>query len=273
MIRAHTAIHEVTSATNAVLKIYRRALADGETREGWLAVEGPHLVEDALEAVGRARVESVLVSQSGKGRFARLLNRLPAEAEVTLVPDRLFKQVAQTQSPQGIAAFIQLTPTSLDAVLAVLNSLLIVACGLQDPGNLGTILRSAEALGATALLNLQDTVSAFNPKVVRSSAGAIFRLPVVAKLEMSRLLARLREANVSVIASDRHSPVAITQADLRGPVAILIGREASGLPSEALHQATLRLSIPIRAGTDSVNAASAATIFLYEAARQRGFTC
>jgi RNA methyltransferase, TrmH family len=271
MLRTHSAIHEVTSATNTVLKIYRRALADGETREGWLAVEGPHLVEDALNAAARARVESVLVSQSGKGRFARLMNRLSAEAEVTLVPDRLFRQVAQTQSPQGMAALVQLAPASLETLLGVPNALLVVACGLQDPGNLGTLMRSAEALGATGLLNLQDTVSPFNPKVVRASAGAIFRLPVVTKLELPGVLPALRAANVSVIASDRHSSLTLTQADLRGPVAILIGREASGLPPEALHQATRRLSIPIRNGTDSVNAASAATIFLYEAARQRGF--
>jgi TrmH family RNA methyltransferase len=199
------------------------------------------------------------------------MERLPAEAEAVQVPDRLFEQVAQTQNPQGIAGLVELLPHNLDTILGGQNLLLLVACGIQDPGNLGTLMRSAAAFGASALFTLHETVSPFNPKAVRSSAGAIFRLPVLAGLDANELLNRLRTAQVRIIAADRHSPSPLDQADLRGSLAIMVGREASGLPAEIAREASLLLSIPIRPGMDSVNVATAAGIFLYEVARQRGF--
>jgi TrmH family RNA methyltransferase len=183
----------------------------------------------------------------------------------------LFEQMAQTQNPQGIAALVELPHYNLDTILAGQNLLLLVACGLQDPGNLGTLMRSAVAFGALALCTLAETVSPFNPKTVRSSAGAIFHLPVLHDLSVHDLVARLRAARVCIVAADRHSPSPLCQADLRGSVAIMVGREASGLPPEIAREASLRLSIPIRPGMDSVNAATAGSMFLYEAARQRGF--
>ena len=121
------------------------------------------------------------------------------------------------------------------------------------------------------MLALKGTVSAFNPKAVRASAGAIFRLPVVQSLEPLSLFDRMRRAGVRIITADRHSPLTLAEADLSGPVAVLIGSEGAGLAKEISREAALRVSIPLRAGTDSVNAATAAGIFLYEAARQRGF--
>jgi TrmH family RNA methyltransferase len=179
--------------------------------------------------------------------------------------------VAQTQNPQGIAGLVELPRHNLDTILGGENLLLLVACGLQDPGNLGTLMRSASAFGASALFTLHETVSPFNPKVVRSSAGAIFHLPILAGLAANELLNRLRAAQVRIIAADRHSPLSLCQADLRGSLALMVGREASGLPPEIAGEASLLLSIPIRPGMDSVNVAAAATVFLYEVARQRGF--
>jgi TrmH family RNA methyltransferase len=262
---------QISSPTNSMLKVYRRALARGTTREGWLAVEGPFLVEEALAAAPAVRTHSVLMAESGWLRFARLVEQLPAEAEAVQVPDRLFEQVAQTQSPQGIAALVELPAHNLDTILAGQNLLLLVACEVQDPGNLGTLMRSAAAFGASALLTLQETVCPFNPKVVRSSAGAIFRLPVLAGFAAKELLHRLRAARVRIIAADRHSSSLLYQADLRGSLAILVGREASGLPPEIAREASLLVSIPIRPGMDSVNVATAASVFLYEVARQREF--
>ena len=264
-------MREIASAHNPLLKVFRRALAEGVTREGWLAVEGPFLVEEALNATERAEVHSVLVARSVLDKFRERLERLPKEAEVAQVSDCLFQQVAQTQSPQGIAALVELRPCDLKAVLTRPDALLVVACGLQDPGNLGTMIRSAQALGATALVTLEATVSPFNPKAVRASAGAIFRLPVLQNVNVGPFFERLRAMGIRIVATDRHSPSPLTGADLRGPVAILIGQEAAGLPPEISREANILLSIPIRPGTDSVNAATAASIFLYEVARQQGF--
>jgi len=179
--------------------------------------------------------------------------------------------VAATQNPQGIAALVELPPYNLDTILAGRNPLLLVACGLQDPGNLGTLVRSAAAFGASALCTLPETVSPFNPKTVRSSAGTIFHLPVLHDLSVNDLLHRLRMARIRIVAADRRSASPLDQADLRGSVAIMVGREASGLPPEIARAASQVLSIPIRPGIDSVNAATAGSVFLYEAARQRGF--
>lgn len=268
-------IREIASPANALLKVFRRALADGVTREGWLAVEGPHLVEEALAAGdstarGSVIVQSVLVAHSVAPKFHQFLERLSSDAEVTEVPDRLFDSVAQTETPQGIAALVELPPPDIDAAFARPEALILVACGLQDPGNLGTMMRSAQALGGSALVTLPATVSPFNPKAVRSSAGAIFRLPVFRNVESAALVEHAESAGVALIAADRHAPLAVADADLRGPVAFLIGQEAAGLPEEIERQATARVRVPIRADTDSLNAATAASILLYEAARQRG---
>ncbi len=262
---------EITSTANPLLKIFRHALAEGVTREGWLAIEGPHALEEALAARANVTVQSVLASRAAERKLRVLLDRVPREAEIALVDDALFERVASTPSPQGIAALVELHHGDLDALLRRHDVLLLVACGVQDPGNLGTMLRSAVALGATALLTMKGTVSPFNPKAARSSAGAIFHLPVFTGLDSSNLLGRLRAAHIRIAAADRESPEALHRADLKGSVAFLIGRESTGLPPALAQQADMLLSIPIRPGMDSVNAATAAGIFLYEAARQRGF--
>ena len=263
-------LREVASPANSLVKVFRRALAEGTTKQGWLAVEGPFLVEEALNAAPDVTTHSVLVAAGAMEKFSALLHRVPSLAEVTQVPDRLFEGVAQTQSPQGIAALVELPTYKLEQVAAAAKSLIVVACRLQDPGNLGTIMRTALAFSATAFLTLQETVSPFNPKAVRSSAGAIFRLPLIAGLNPNEALPYL-SARVRIIAAERNSSASISQADLRAPIAILVGREAGGLPKEIARHANQLLSIPIRKEVDSLNAATAASIFLYEAARQRGF--
>jgi TrmH family RNA methyltransferase len=265
-------MRQISSPTNSLVKAYRRALADGLTRDGWLAVEGPFLVEEALRAAPAVRTHSLLMAESGKAKFAHLAELLPAEAEAVEIPDHLFGQVSQTENTQGLAALVELPRRNLETILEAKNLLLLVACGLQDPGNLGTLVRSAAGFGAAALCTLSGTVSPFNPKAVRSSAGSIFHLPVLAGVAGHDLFPSLRAARVEIIAADSHSPTSLCQADLKGPLAVLVGNEASGLPAEVAREATLRLSIPIRPGMDSVNAATAGSVFLYEAARQRGFS-
>ncbi|HEV2417800.1 MAG TPA: RNA methyltransferase [Terriglobia bacterium] len=270
-------MREITSPTNPLIKVFRRSLEEGVTREGWLAVEGPLLVREALRAASRngARggctcvVHSILTSRGSAAKFADLLADLPVETEVASVPDTIFERVTATVTPQGIAALVEVQAPRLEAVLSIENVRLVVAFGLQDPGNLGTIVRSSEALGADALITLKPTVSPSNPKILRASGGALFWLPVFASLDAERTFAQLRDARAQVVAADSHSANSIADADLRGPVAFLIGNEAAGLPAAISPDATL--AIPLRPGVDSLNAAVAAGIFLYEAARQRGF--
>src|SRR5271157_2417510 len=111
-------LREVASPANSLMKVFRRALADGTTKQGWLAVEGPFLVEEALNAAPRVMTHSVLVASGAAEKFSALLARLPADAELTQVPDRLFESVAQTQSPQGIAALVEIPAYKLEQIVA-----------------------------------------------------------------------------------------------------------------------------------------------------------
>jgi TrmH family RNA methyltransferase len=268
-------MRKITSAQNSLVKKFRRALTEGVTREGWLGVEGPLLVEEALEAAtvrgSRVRVHSVLLAHNEVSPFEDFLRQLPSDIDLTEIPDRLFEQLSPTAHPQGVAALIEIQPPDLATILRHPQVLLLVICGLQDPGNLGTILRTAEAFGADAVMTLKTTVSLWNPKVIRSSGGAIFRLPLFPGLEADGLFERLRRERIQLIAADRSGDASISEADFSKSVAFLIGNEAGGLAQETLEKADRALRIPIRQGVDSVNAAIAAGIFLYEAARQRGF--
>jgi len=270
----------VESGNQRVLSLYRRALASGTTREGWLAIEGPILVADALQLAGHhgqvdsqdgITIHSVLATEREADRFAEPLRTLPKDTEITLTSERLFRRVAMTETPRGIAALVELPERDFDATLGRADAAAVVACGLQDPGNIGTMIRSAQAFGAAALLVLKDTVSPFNPKALRSSAGAVFRLPIFTGLEQESLVRRLRGLGMRIVAADRRGDRLATEEDLRGQVAILIGQEAAGLDDNLLRSSDVRVAIRIRRDTDSLNAAAAATIFLYEVARQRGF--
>lgn len=270
----------VGSGNQRVLSVYRRGLAAGTTREGWLAIEGPILFADAVQLASyegqtenqeRLKIHSVLATEREAERFAEPLRLLPKDTEITLTSERLFRRVAMTETPRGIAALVELPQRDLDATLGRADALAVVACGLQDPGNIGTMVRSAQAFGAAALLALNGTVSPFNPKALRSSAGAAFRLPLFTGLEQESLVLRLHGLGVRIVAAEGRSDRLLAEEDLRGRVAILIGQEASGLDEHLRRAADSRVAIRIRRDTDSLNAAAAATVFLYEAARQRGF--
>ena len=261
----------LTSATNSLVKVFRRALAEGQTRDGWLCGEGPHFLEEALKPGSRAKVHSVLVSSEAAEKHQALLARLPEESEIAQVPGRLFDQIAGTRTPQGIAALAELRSGDLKMVAESRNAVLVVACGLQDPGNMGTIIRSADALGASAVIALAGTVNPFNPKAVRSCVGSIFRMPVFAGQKAEAVFKLLRGSKVRLLGTEPKSAVALSSVDLRGPIALLVGQEAAGLPPEISREADQLLSIPIRAEADSLNAAAATGIFLYEVARQRKF--
>jgi TrmH family RNA methyltransferase len=261
----------LTSATNSLVKVFRRALAEGQTRDGWLCGEGPHFLEEAIKPGLQAKVHSVLVSAEAAEKHRDLLARLPKEAELAQIPAQLFHQLAGTRTPQGVAAIVELPAHDLKAVAASQDAVLVIACGLQDPGNMGTIIRSADALGASAVVALAGTVNPFNAKAVRSCVGSIFRMPVFAGWKPEAVFKILRDSKVHILGTESRSAVDLSSADLRGPIALLVGQEAAGLPEEISREADELLSIPIRAEADSLNAATAIGIFLYEVARQRKF--
>src|SRR4051812_21564109 len=172
-------LRRVTSRQNALVKTMRRAFAKAEaTDDGLIAVEGAKNIEEAIRS--GLGIRAVLVSESGASRAERLVPQLGAKVEVVQVDDEIFRSAVDTATPQGIAALVESPKFTFDDCVSGAAPLVVVAAGIQDPGNLGTLFRSAEAFGASGVLLGEQTVSRFNSKVLRGSAGSIFRLPCVA---------------------------------------------------------------------------------------------
>jgi TrmH family RNA methyltransferase len=253
---------------NALVKELRRAFANGDlARDGYCAIEGVRIVEEAIRSGLRFR--AVFFRNSAANRADRLLPQMAAYVEMLLLPDKLFAAAVPSETPQGVAALVRCPQFSLEEVLAKADfGPLVAVAGIQDPGNLGTILRSAEAFGAGGVLLGEGTASPFNSKVIRASAGSIFRLPL-AKARLGEALDQLRARGVRLIATSSHNRSPLPEANLRLPLAILIGSEAAGVPPELLAKVDEVVGIPHASSVESLNAGVAASIVLYEAARQK----
>jgi len=225
-----------------------------------IAIEGKHLLEEALR--GSLRIRTIFVRSGSEGLLPR---GLPDDAEVLSLPREVFLSAVSTEHPQGIAAIIDPPEFQFEQMLRDVP-LVVVAGALQDPGNLGTLVRSAEAFGATGVILLPGTVSLWNGKALRASSGSAFRLPVVA-MTAAQAFTALRANGVPVFAAVARD--GDTQADFSGPAAFLLGNEGAGLPEEWLSKADRRVSIPCPGAVESLNAAVAGSVLLYEAARQR----
>jgi RNA methyltransferase, TrmH family len=260
-------LRRVNSRRNARVKELRRGFAEAAPNEqGEVAVEGMHLVEEAIRS--GLRLSTVFFSESARERVHKLLPQLSAHTEALLLPDDIFASAVPSETPQGIAALVRPKSFVLDDAFAPPPALLVVAVGLQDPGNLGTIARSAEAFGVTGVLLGERTVSPWNWKAVRASAGSLFRVPVV-KVELDKVLTEVKSHGVRVLATVSHKGATIANVDLRIPMALLIGNEGAGMSKGVLAQADEVVAIPQSARVESLNAGVAASIMLYEAARQR----
>lgn len=260
-------IRRVDSRQNAQVKQLRRLFHEASLNtRGEVAVEGMHLVEEAIRS--GLRLKTVFFSESARQRLHKLLPQLSSHTEVLTLPDDVFASAVPTETPQGVAALVQGKPFTFEQLLAASPALMVVTAGLQDPGNLGTIARSAEAFGATGLLLGEHTVSPWNWKAIRASAGSLFRLGSV-KVELAKAIETLKDRNIRVLGTSARKGTPIYEMDLRRPVAFLVGSEGSGVPKDALTQADELVAIPHSPRVESLNAGIAAAVLLYEAARQR----
>jgi RNA methyltransferase, TrmH family len=265
-------LRRVEGRHNAQVKELRHAFTRAErTEDGNCAIEGVRIVEEAIRSGLRFR--AVFFKESAQNLAERLLPQIGANVDTLLLPDKLFDGTVPSETPQGVAALVRLKEFSFANVLERLQvGPVIVLAGLQDPGNLGTILRSAEAFGSAGVVLGEGTVSPFNSKAIRASAGSLFRLPVVlakAAGGLEEISAKLRAESVRLIATSSHKGTPLDQANLTGPSAIFVGSEGSGLPRAVLAQADELVAIPHMPQVESLNAGVAGSIVLYEAARQR----
>ncbi|HLK62821.1 MAG TPA: RNA methyltransferase [Bryobacteraceae bacterium] len=261
-------VETITSAANPLLKDVRRAIVRGElTEQGWWVAETFHLLEEALRS--DCRVVMVLAAESVRSAAEAHVRRLNG-VRVVVLPDSLLQRISGTETSQGVMALVIPPVWNLDQLFRG-RPLLVVLDGLQDPGNAGTIVRAAEAFGATGVLFLKGTVSPFHPKTLRSSAGSLFRVPFLAGVDPALACAAVQQKRVELYAGvpvRKDAPGrSLADADLTAPCGLVIGNEARGVGS-TLRSAALDLSIPT-VGVESLNAAVAAGILLYEARRQR----
>ena len=258
----------ITSAANPLLQDVRRAIARGGlTARGWCVAETFHLLEEALGS--ECEVKVVLAAGSVRSAAEALVGHR-AGVKFVVVPDALMQKVSATETSQGVVTLVR-PPEWTIGQLLVGRALVVALDAIQDPGNAGAILRAAEAFGATGAIFLKGSVSTYNPKTLRASAGSLFRVPFLHGLDTAAVLASLQQNHLclyaAVPAREGKAARLPAEADFTASCALIIGNEARGV-CPVLRAAALDVSIPT-AGVESLNAAVAAGILLYEARRQR----
>ena len=261
-------IETISSAANPLIKSVRRAIARGAlTDDGLCVAESFHLLEEALRS--DCAIKTVLAARSVESAVAAHVRRLNS-IRLAVLPDALFETLAGTESSQRVIALV-VPPSFVLEQLFRGRSLVVALDGVQDPGNVGTIVRAVEAFGGSGVLFLKGTASPFNPKTLRASAGSLFRVPFVHAIEPDLARAALQQNKLDVYAavpfSNQNRVKPLVYADLTRKCAVIIGSEGHGV-SEKLHSGAIDLAIPTT-GVESLNAAMSASVILYEARRQR----
>jgi TrmH family RNA methyltransferase len=248
---------------NPQLNQIRKAINHGVlTEDGLLPVEGPKLIREA----GASGLQIVALFVRHQTPFEQPGGGIP----VYTVDAQTFKKIQSTETSQGIVALVRTKKYTLRDLVRDPQAILLVLAGLQDPGNVGTIFRIAESFGAAGCIGLAGTTGVYNPKVVRASAGSLFRVPHVWNAGLVDVLAMLGEANIPLVGTSPHAESTTDTWDWRKGVAILVGNEGRGLHATHTLPCNAVLRIPHKPEVESLNSAIAAAVILYEAFKQRG---
>ena len=262
-------MYATASATRikAARRLTKRALRE---RERSFLAEGPQAVSEAL-ATG-ARVSGLFVTAPAQAKHADLVAAAEdAGIEIQLVSGEVMGELAQTITPQGLLAVCDFVDVPLDRLDTRAMRLVAVLANVRDPGNAGTVLRTADAAGADAVIFADASVDLYNGKCVRASAGSLFHLPVVAGARLAEAVAAMRGAGLRIVAADGRADRSLddpaVQARLGEPTAWMFGNEAWGLPAELVALADEAVAVPIYGKAESLNLAAAAAVCLYASAR------
>jgi TrmH family RNA methyltransferase len=257
---------EIKSRSNARVKQLRAAFTGQERlSEGLLAIEGEHLLEEAVRS--GLEIRTVFLTEQ-----QQIPDGVKATTEIVRLSTDVFRSAVETRSPQGIAALVAPPQFEIAELFERQDqALIVVAAGLQDPGNLGTIIRSAEAFGANGVITTPGTVSAWNQKTVRASVGSVFRLPMATATnqEIAEMAAEYGVRLLAATGSAKGGVLRAQDISLSEPCAFLIGNEGAGLSQEWMELGAESVTIPCPGPVESLNAAVAASLLLYEASRQR----
>ena len=260
-------MERISSRHNPLVKRFRDLARNGGAGDT-LLLDGQHLVEEALASDVPIEV-AVFAEKHAQGRLLTLAAQTQrAGAKTIAVTDQVLAALSPVQHPSGVVAIARRPPQTIEQVFAKRPQLVVLLSEVQDPGNVGAIIRAAEACGASGLVSGVATADPFGWKALRGAMGSTFRLPV-AREPIDGALQVAHEAGVRVFATVPRGGTPLPECDLRGPAAILLGGEGGGLPAMWLDAADERLTIPMRGQVDSMNVAIAAALILYEASRQR----
>lgn len=250
------------SKHNPRLISLRKAIQRAElTADGLLPIEGPKLLEEAIRS--GLEITDIFIRQGAS-------TATPAEARTARVyelPGDVFKTIQTTETSQGVIALVRPRKFSLDGIISVTNPLIVILAQLQDPGNVGTILRISESFFATGCLALTGTASVHNSKTLRASAGSVFRLPHVWNLRLDELSDTMVRSSIHVVGTSPSADRSIQSWNWRKPTAVMIGNEGGGLSALELERCDAVLRIPHNPSVESLNSATATAVILYEASR------
>ncbi len=265
---------QILSPNNQYIKL-TASLRQKKYREetGLFVVEGSRFVQEALESSWVLEYAVISEAHESHERIRELATGFESRGcPVLLIPSALYKKISDTETPQGILAVVKQKRESVDAVVATPGkSLWVILDGLQDPGNVGTIIRTADAAGAAGVLLAGECADLYAGKTTRATMGSLFHLPVI-KASAPQCLELCRRLGLSLYVAGAEAKYAYTVVDLTTPCAVVLGNEGAGVGEDFRSQAQLHLKIPISGRAESLNVASAAAVILFEAVRQRGLS-
>jgi TrmH family RNA methyltransferase len=264
-------MERISSRQNPLVRRFRQlASGDVDGAAPDVLLDGEHLVREAVAS--RIRIDVAAFSDAIlESRLAPLASDISRQGgRVVVVSGSVLAAMSPVRQPSGVVAVATLRRTSLDDALRQEPQLVFLLNDLQDPGNVGAIVRAGEACGVTGIVTGQGTADPYGWKALRGSMGSMFRVPVAARVPLAEAAHAARSRRLRLVAAVPHSGTLLPAFDLRGPSAILLGGEGQGIPEHLLQLADARLSIPMRDPVDSLNVGVAAALIAYEASRQRG---
>ena len=260
-------MREITSENNQIFKNFQKLEAKKyRDRFGLYLIEGENLIEEAYK--NGAEFKEILIRMGDESRFMRPWME---KEDVYLVQPSLFGELAQTETSQGIIASVKKPSLSLDEFIEKKSSgNFVVLDRLQDPGNIGTIIRTADAAGYKLVIAMKGTADIFSPKVVRSATGSLFRVPIAFMENNDELIDFCAKAKKKLTATCLDDSKFYYEEDLEDNIALIVGNEGNGIDPELIAKSDVKIKIPMQGSIESLNAAVAAAIIMYESVRKRG---
>lgn len=259
-------LNEILSVQNPRVKLWVQLLErKGREKQGQYTVEGTHLVEEAVKANAPVRT---IVYDLDKGIPNQLYRETKDHVEWIGVSRQVLEKCTDTDTPQGIFAVLDKPELTVTELLTAHQALVVVVDGVQDPGNLGTIIRSSDAVGASGVILGKGTVDLYNPKTIRSTMGSLFHLPIISG-DLLEWLPKAAEHGTQIIGTSLQATASCYDVDFNRPTWLILGNEGQGMSADVAELVTKPIIIPMQGGAESLNVAMAATVLLFEASRQR----